>query len=140
MVQQNEMQGRLERELVETRGEIERMSQEVMALTRDVDDEGGAPRNHMGDEGSSDYERERLMSLQAELNVRVQLMEEAQQRIADGTYGACQRCGQPIPDERLEVMPFAAFDIECQEIVEREDDGVESKASEPLTIDTPAPS
>ncbi|MEV4118712.1 TraR/DksA C4-type zinc finger protein [Micromonospora sp. NPDC049645] len=36
-------------------------------------------------------------------------------RIGDGSYGACQRCRQSIPAERLEVLPHARFCVPCQE-------------------------
>ncbi|MGW5558092.1 TraR/DksA family transcriptional regulator [Micromonospora sp. NPDC003944] len=36
-------------------------------------------------------------------------------RISDGTYGACQRCHQGIPAERLEILPHVRFCVPCQE-------------------------
>ncbi|MFE9192899.1 TraR/DksA family transcriptional regulator [Micromonospora sp. NPDC007208] len=36
-------------------------------------------------------------------------------RISDGTYGACQKCGQSIPAERLDILPHARFCVPCQE-------------------------
>ncbi|MCO1593962.1 TraR/DksA C4-type zinc finger protein [Micromonospora sp. RHAY321] len=36
-------------------------------------------------------------------------------RISDGTYGACEKCRQSIPAERLEVLPHARFCVPCQE-------------------------
>ncbi|MBM0230584.1 TraR/DksA C4-type zinc finger protein [Micromonospora sp. STR1_7] len=35
-------------------------------------------------------------------------------RISDGTYGACEKCGQNIPAERLEILPHARFCVPCQ--------------------------
>jgi len=39
----------------------------------------------------------------------------ALQRIADGSYGRCERCGAPIPAERLEILPHARFCVPCQQ-------------------------
>ncbi|WP_433124412.1 TraR/DksA family transcriptional regulator [Micromonospora sp. CA-240977] len=36
-------------------------------------------------------------------------------RIADGSYGACERCRESIPAERLEVLPHVRFCVPCQE-------------------------
>ncbi|MEU8179327.1 TraR/DksA C4-type zinc finger protein [Micromonospora sp. NPDC049044] len=36
-------------------------------------------------------------------------------RIADGTYGVCERCGERIPAERLEVLPHVRCCVPCQE-------------------------
>jgi DnaK suppressor protein len=41
-------------------------------------------------------------------------IDAALDRIADGTYGRCTSCGVPIPDERLELRPFAAGCVACQ--------------------------
>jgi DnaK suppressor protein len=37
----------------------------------------------------------------------------AQQRIADGSYGVCERCGGAIPTERLQARPEARFCVPC---------------------------
>jgi len=46
-------------------------------------------------------------------------VEDALKRIEDGTYGKCVNCGQPIPEKRLEAMPWAARDVKCEEQLER---------------------
>ena len=38
----------------------------------------------------------------------------AVRRIAEGTSGRCEKCGTPIPVERLEVRPHARFCVPCQ--------------------------
>lgn len=50
---------------------------------------------------------------------RLQQVESALQRIDDGTYGKCLRCGKEIKPERLQVMPAVEYCIECQQILER---------------------
>ena len=35
-------------------------------------------------------------------------VQRALKRIEDGTYGYCVVCGQPIPEKRLEALPWAA--------------------------------
>ena len=42
-------------------------------------------------------------------------VQEALQRIEDGTYGKCVVCGRQIPAARLEALPWAAFCLEDQE-------------------------
>ena len=39
---------------------------------------------------------------------------EALQRMANGSYGTCQKCGVDIPTERLEVIPHARYCVKCQ--------------------------
>lgn len=39
-------------------------------------------------------------------------------RLADGSYGICQRCAEPIPAARLEVVPVTRLCSSCQHITE----------------------
>jgi RNA polymerase-binding transcription factor DksA len=40
-------------------------------------------------------------------------IDEALDRIEAGTYGRCISCGDPIPGERLEAVPWAALCVPC---------------------------
>jgi len=42
-------------------------------------------------------------------------IDEALRKLQEGTYGICEDCGEEIPKERLEVMPFAILCRDCQE-------------------------
>ena len=46
-------------------------------------------------------------------------IEEALNRLRDGIYGLCIDCGQPIPEKRLEAIPWAVRDRACQERCEK---------------------
>jgi RNA polymerase-binding transcription factor len=37
----------------------------------------------------------------------------ALQRITDGTFGHCTRCGTAISEERLKAIPYAALCVHC---------------------------
>jgi DnaK suppressor protein len=45
-------------------------------------------------------------------------LDRALDRVADGTYGSCVRCGRPIGAERLAARPTAELCIDCARIVE----------------------
>lgn len=49
--------------------------------------------------------------------VRRQLdqVQDALRRIEEGRYGRCERCGKPIPRERLELLPHARYCVPCQQ-------------------------
>jgi len=42
-------------------------------------------------------------------------IDEAMERLEDGTYGKCESCGGPIGVERLKARPVTTFCIECKE-------------------------
>lgn len=47
------------------------------------------------------------------------MVHQALKRIEEGTYGICVDCGQPIPEKRLEALPWAARCIKDEEKLER---------------------
>jgi DnaK suppressor protein len=57
----------------------------------------------------------------------LQQIEEALERIANGTYGICEITGKPIPLARLQALPYATTTIEAQRMIEEgligEDEG-----------------
>jgi len=63
---------------------------------------------------------EMLIARQEILEARIQDLEDALERMDEGTYGVCEECGQPIPWERLEVMPEARRCVRCQTASEEE--------------------
>src|SRR5216683_6363783 len=46
-------------------------------------------------------------------------VQRALRRIEQGTYGKCVDCGQPIPEKRLEAIPWASRDVKCEELLEQ---------------------
>ncbi len=46
---------------------------------------------------------------------RLTRMEEAEKKLADGTAGICEDCGEEIDEERLRVVPYAIRCVACQE-------------------------
>jgi DnaK suppressor protein len=101
-----EQRERIERELAELRsdrgdGELSRLDQ------------------HPADSGSELFEIERDRSMIERLQHELAAIERAEQRVADGTYGVSVESGQPIPDGRLEAVPWAERTAEEQERWER---------------------
>jgi DnaK suppressor protein len=58
-------------------------------------------------------ERGEAEALAGELMEALGEVEAAIARLAEGTYGRCERCGQPIAPARLEAMPAARRCISC---------------------------
>ena len=53
-------------------------------------------------------------SLEAASRQALTVIAAALRAMAEGRYGICGSCGQPIPMERLEARPEAAFCLRCQ--------------------------
>jgi len=59
------------------------------------------------------FERAQLSALLRQAKAHVADVEAALARIARGSYGRCERCGQTLPDERLEALPAARRCVAC---------------------------
>jgi RNA polymerase-binding protein DksA len=94
---------RLEAELAETMGELERLEKKVQ-----VEVEYG-----LGEGDPSIYEREINMALRRRTRRKVRSVQEALARFEEGTYGICERCGRQIAEQRLEALPEARLCIDC---------------------------
>ena len=46
-------------------------------------------------------------------------IERAQAKLADGSYGTCDGCGEPIPQPRLEALPWATECVACRSAHDR---------------------
>jgi DnaK suppressor protein len=51
--------------------------------------------------------------------MRLRSIEQAIQRMAEGSYGSCIDCGEDIPRERLLAQPMAIRCASCQDLAER---------------------
>ncbi|MGH9068688.1 MAG: TraR/DksA family transcriptional regulator [Acidimicrobiales bacterium] len=58
-------------------------------------------------------ERGEAEALAVSLRESLAEVERALDKLAEGRYGRCETCGQPISDARLEAMPTARFCINC---------------------------
>ena len=65
-------------------------------------------------QGTSEALEEGSLASQTLIQVR-----DALQRIENGTYGKCVKCGKPISEARLEAVPWAAYCVEDQEKLDR---------------------
>jgi DnaK suppressor protein len=67
-----------------------------------------------GEGGTVTVDRERDLALSAQALAAVEEIDAAMEKIANGTYGACERCQQPIPKPRLKALPYARLCVACK--------------------------
>ena len=72
----------------------------------------------IGDDAKSDLNKSTAFELGGREQHLIEEIDDALQRIDDGTYGECERCGKPIDEKRLMAMPTARYDAECQAAIE----------------------
>ena len=74
---------------------------------------------HMADVCSDNSRHEMELRLMTEEGNVLELIENAIQRLVDGTYGICQDCGERISEARLEARPYAVYCIKCKSAREK---------------------
>ena len=75
----------------------------------------------LGDQANTAYTREFFFELGNGDRRLLRDVVAALQKIDDGSFGNCERCGETIGDKRLEALPFARYCIDCQRLVEQEE-------------------
>jgi RNA polymerase-binding protein DksA len=98
------------------RAELNVAEHDLADLMRDAGDGAG---NDQADVGSTTFERDHEMSLANNARDMLTQTEHALERIADGTYGVCESCGQPIGKMRLMAFPRATLCLSCKQREER---------------------
>lgn len=76
-----------------------------------------------GDQGSVNFDREFALNLMSSEQDVIYEIDEALQRIKDGTYGICEMTGNPIERERLKAIPYARYSVAAKTELEREQAG-----------------
>jgi RNA polymerase-binding transcription factor DksA len=72
------------------------------------------------DRATDEYEAEATASQSSSNQEALYEIEQALQRIRDGTYGICEATGEPIPEDRLTAVPWTRFARQVEDDVERE--------------------
>lgn len=67
-----------------------------------------------GEGGTANIDRERDLALSAQARLAVDEIDHAMAKIANGTYGRCESCGQPILKARLKALPQARLCVACK--------------------------
>ncbi|WP_333773588.1 TraR/DksA family transcriptional regulator [Streptomyces sp. IBSBF 3136] len=72
-----------------------------------VDDE------HDPEGGTTAFERAHVAALMAQAREHLEELDQALERLEQGQYGQCERCGGTIPPERLQIRPAATTCVSC---------------------------
>ena len=68
------------------------------------------------DQRDLDCERDLMLNRLEWMSLLTRQVSEALDRIDNGSYGRCLRCGQRIAVKRLAALPWATFCMTCQEV------------------------
>ncbi|GIL34085.1 TraR/DksA C4-type zinc finger protein [Phycicoccus sp. DTK01] len=111
-----EVRRELEHDAEQLRTEIAHAASDLVHLMRDSGDGAG---DDQADAGAKTYEREQEISLANNAREMLDQTEHALERLANGTYGTCESCGNPIGKMRLQAAPRATLCMPCKTKQER---------------------
>jgi RNA polymerase-binding transcription factor DksA len=74
---------------------------------------------HMADAGTDHYDRDFALSLLSSEQNALYEIEQALNRIFDGTYGKCELTNKPIPIARLKAIPWTRFSTDAERQLEQ---------------------
>lgn len=102
--------------LLHLRREVMREVRETTDASREIGQDGVPD---IGDMSASTYNRDVLLNLSENQRQKIRDIDAALERLAQGEYGICARCGEEIDPRRMEVRPFSRYCIECKTDVEK---------------------
>lgn len=103
---------------------LERKRELLRSIQSNLDSSNQASDNRSSDPidvASDSFEDDLSMSLAGREAEELASINDALDKIEEGTYGECEECGKPIPAARLKALPFASMCIKCKEQQEIED-------------------
>lgn len=119
---------RTESEEAELRAALkERLDELVAEQTRYTDSIAVAQRERLSDtagddqidSGSKTVEHEHEVAVAGAISERIRQVSHALERLDEGEYGFCEKCGKPIPAARLAAFPSATLCVSCKQLEER---------------------
>ncbi|HEX4979752.1 MAG TPA: TraR/DksA C4-type zinc finger protein [Acidimicrobiales bacterium] len=110
--------------LEEERERLEVLRSEYSGLREESEEDStqelSSVDQHQADVGTETFDRSKDLAILDEVEAELVEVEHALGRLDDGTYGLCEACGKPIPDDRLDAMPATRFCLEDQAAAEQE--------------------
>lgn len=103
---------RVGEELRARRDELTSELGDVTAVERDPDASVSFGKR-VGDGTTEAVERLNRVGTARELGAMLEDVERALQKVDDGTYGICDRCGRLIDEARLEARPWSVRCVDC---------------------------
>lgn len=108
---------------VQLEDDVERLTAELAEIEEDlagmIENSGEGAGNDQADVGSASFERDQEMVIVNNARDMLEQSGHALERMADGTYGKCENCGNPIGKNRLMAFPRATLCLICKQREER---------------------
>lgn len=114
-------------EIENLKASLERQLRELQSdLSRELASASAPALADINDQATLESERSFELRIKDRERKLVSKVQEALKKIADGTYGICDSCGEPIGVKRLQARPVTSLCISCKSEMEAEERREES--------------
>ena len=103
----------IRKEINESRSYVETINQDQSIGARESSGDLSSYAFHQADQGSDTQLMEQTVMMMEQERDKMRLLNDALQRMSDGTFGVCEICGDNIQEARLEVIPYARYCMDC---------------------------
>jgi RNA polymerase-binding protein DksA len=74
--------------------------------------------SHMADDATEVFEQAKNLALRQNTALELEMVQLALNKLRQGDFGLCERCGQPVESDRLEAWPHVRYCLSCQKALE----------------------
>ena len=92
---------------------IEQIGRLRQELRVEIEPGPGIDDDSAADIAADVYERGKVLSQIQILEDKLRAVDHAISWASRGMYGVCEACGEPIPEERLEIVPETTLCVAC---------------------------
>jgi len=116
---EKELKEKLKQQKISLEAELEKFAKKDKKLGGDWDTKFPKPHEASGGQAIEDAADQvekyvNLLPVEHDMELRLQAIEKALDKIKKGKYGKCDNCGKLIPEERLRVYPEAVSCGKCK--------------------------
>jgi RNA polymerase-binding transcription factor DksA len=112
LIEAAEIRSRLDLERTTALGAVATMEADIDELVASVAD-SNLDDEHDPEGATIAFERAQLSTRLEEARSTLIAVSQALQRLDEGRYGTCERCGEPIAEERLLALPTVRTCYSC---------------------------
>jgi len=100
-------------------GQVRRLKEDLNKSRKDSSGDLSGYSYHMADAATDTFNEQVESDIVSSETETLREIEEALERLDEGTYGICEMCGEPIAPKRLTAIPYARLCIKCKAESER---------------------
>ena len=95
-------------------GDVKTLEDEACKKGTDAAGDLSTLPQHLADLGTDSHEQDISLGLMENETDELREIQEAFERIKDGSFGLCETCRKKVPKERLKAIPYARLCVACK--------------------------